>query len=160
GGGGFDMGLFARRAFVGHPLPEDFAGAFVQRVNHPPLRGAILRGVAVAIQPRLEAGFGVAADRAGDEDALSPDDGAGMRKSWNRRAPQNIFARLAVPPVRQVLPLGDAFGLSPAKRRPVPFRRIRLGAFGRTRAIGIGCDSDAAWGDDFGLFGRRPDAVV
>src|SRR2546422_2419794 len=119
GVGGFHMALFAWLALVGHFLPEDFAAAFVQRVNHPSLRRVILRRVAIAIQPWLEAGFGVGADGAGDEDARAPDDRAGMREARNRRAPQNVFACLAIPPIAQVLPLGYARGFRPTDRRPV-----------------------------------------
>src|SRR5262249_10190874 len=83
-----------------------------------------------------------------------------MREAGNRRAPQNGFARLAVPTVGQVLFFGYACGLQPTKRRPVSIRIARFSGFGRAGATCVGCAGDTARGDDFSLFGRRPDAVV
>ena len=58
---------------------------------------------------------------------------------------------------RQVLPLGDARGLRPAKRRPVCARGARLRAFGRADAD---LGGDVTRGNDLRLFSGRPCAVV
>ena len=68
------MPLVEWLALAGHALPQSFSGALVDRVHHPALTRLIVRGIAVAVQARTKCGVRSAADRAGHENAIAPDD--------------------------------------------------------------------------------------
>ena len=88
GVGGLDVPLVERLAFVRDALPHDLAGALVDRVDHPALARAIVRRVAVAVEPGLERRVRPAADRARHEDADRP-----RRSGSNARGRESACAR-------------------------------------------------------------------
>ncbi len=102
------MTLIDRLALIGNALPGNFPRTFVDRINHPAVLRAILRGVAVTIQAGPEGGFRIATNGAGNKDLVSPNDWTGMRQPWNWCSPENIFAGLRVPAIGQILLLRDA----------------------------------------------------
>jgi hypothetical protein len=150
GVGGLDVALLAGLPFEGDALPEDLARALVERVEHPLVGRAIVRGVAVAVEAGLE-GRVRAADGRRDEHAVAPHDGARVREARDRRAPEDVGARRPVPRVRQLLPVGHAGGLRAAERRPAAPARGGRGqgrrgrrtdardpAFGNWRRVALG----------------------
>src|SRR5690606_23900020 len=59
------------------------------------------------------------ADGGGDKDAITPDNGACVRKARNLRLPEDVFARFGVPFHRRRFAFGDARCLRAAKLRPM-----------------------------------------
>src|SRR5206468_1666379 len=125
-----------RLALIGDALPEQPARALVDRVHQEAVSGAVVGGVAVAVEAGTERRAPLAAHRARHEEALAPDDGAGMRQSRDGQAPPDVLTALAVPGVRKVLPVADTRGLRPSKRGPAV--RLGLGLRPRGRARGGG----------------------
>ena len=78
-------------------------------------------------RPGLNVAFGIAADGAGHEDPVAPDDRARVREAGNRRAPQDVLALGAVPAIGKILSVGDARrlrrrGTTASCRPPAPPR--------------------------------------
>ena len=133
------------------------AGARVDRVQHPAMHRSVVRGVAVAVETRLERGIRTAADRAGHEQHVTPDDRAGVREAGNRPPPQDIRARGRAPGVREPLSIGDAGRFMPAERWPVAGASRRR----RQRACrGAAAADDAARLDRRLTAGWRPLAAI
>src|SRR5262245_17357326 len=116
------MPFVAWLALVSHAFPQHSAGPLVERVDHPAMWRSVIGGIAVAVQPGLERRAAAAADGGGDKQAIAPDDRTGVGEAGNRRAPGDVPARLAVPRIRQALPIGDAGCLGPSERGPTALR--------------------------------------
>src|SRR6185436_314442 len=99
----------------------------------------------------------VAAGSAGYEDAVSPDDRAGMREPGNRSVPQNILTTLAVPSIGNVLLLGYPRSLRSAEGGPNPDRGFRISTGRRPRA---GCPHDLPRQNGPGLIRGNPGTAV
>ena len=108
GVGRLDVAQLARRALEGDALPHDLPGRRVEREQRPPLRRAIGRRIAVAVESGPERRLRIAADGARHEDAIAPHDRARVREAGDRRPPAHVLARLRVPGVRQVLAVRHA----------------------------------------------------
>ena len=113
-----DVPLVDRLAFVRDAFPQNFSTVLVEGVDHPAVPRAIVGGVAVAVEARTERRIRPAADRRRHEDAGAPDDGAGHGDACHRRFPQDVLARLAVPPIGKMLAFGDAGRVRSSEGRP------------------------------------------
>src|SRR3569832_2220979 len=105
-------------AFVGHALPEDLAGRFVESVDLPGVLWIVFdwRGIA----EETEARFVFAAADGGDyEHLIAPDDGAGVRESGNRSFPTDVFRLRSVKHHGFGETFIDAGGTWTTKLRPV-----------------------------------------
>ena len=100
--GGLDVPLVAWFSLRRRPLPADLSRALVDRVQHPAMRRSIVRGIAVAVEAGLERRVRAAADGAGHEEHVAPDDRAGVCEARNRRPPQDVRAGGRIPVVGQV----------------------------------------------------------
>ena len=118
GVGRLDVAQLARRALEGDALPDDLSRRRVEREQRPPLRRAIGRRIAVAVESGPERRLRIAADGARHEHAIAPHDRARVREAGDRRPPAHVLARLRVPGVRQLLAVRHTGRLGAAERRP------------------------------------------
>ena len=114
------MTLVARLPFVGGLLPDDPAARDIKRVQHPLVRGGVIRRIGAVVRAGLEGCACAAAYRARHEQSIAPDDRTRVSEPRNAGAPKDVLALLAVPAVGQLLPIGNAGRLRTAERRPVP----------------------------------------
>ncbi len=113
------MALRLRHAFVRHALPADAAGLLVDGQQAPGMRRHVGRGLDVAVEAVAERGAWITAHRGGDEDRVSPDDGAGDGETRDGRLPREPHALRGVPLRGRLVALGDAGRLGAAERGPV-----------------------------------------
>src|SRR5262249_3539346 len=123
--GGLGVPLDLRDSLVRRPLPHDAPGLPVQAVDLPLVDGIVGHGRDVALQAYLELGLLLAADGAGDEDPVSPDDRAGVPETRNGSFPPDVAGLLDVPGGRRRVSLGDAAGARAAEGGPVCDRALR-----------------------------------
>ena len=90
--------------------PEDAAVRAVEGIDEPGVGFAVGAAVYAAVGAVAEDRVGVGADRGGEEDAVAPDDGAGVAEAGDLRAPADVLAGAGVPLGRRGLPVGDAGG--------------------------------------------------
>ena len=154
--GGLDMPPVARLFLGRDALPGHSACGLVDRVEHPLVAGSIVRRITVAVQAGLERGVALAADRARHEDAIAPDDRAGVREAGNRRTPADAFVRGGVPCLGQVLPIRDTRRIRAAEGRPAP--GCRFGRRQRRCPFGAG-SRDGARRNRVRFALRQPGAV-
>ena len=114
------MTLVARLPFVGGLLPDDPAARGIKRIQHPLVRGGVIRRIGAVVRAGLEGCASAAADRARHEQPIAPDDRTRVSEPRNARAPQDVLALLDVPAVGQLLPVCNAGRLRTAERRPAP----------------------------------------
>ncbi len=110
-------------------LPAHGAGLLVEAVDAPFVLGVVEDGLDVAVQPDLEAGVLLAADRRADAGEVAPDDRARQAEARHGRLPGDALALRHVPRRRERKPLADAGGADAAELRPVDAGlRVRGGA--------------------------------
>ena len=91
-------------------------------MQFPNVLRTILDRVDVAILSRSQAVVPCTADRRGQKDVVSPNDGTGMTKAGNFCFPTNVFTGLDVPTDWRMLAVGDSRTVQTTKRRPVLWR--------------------------------------
>ena len=106
--GGLDVAFVDRCPFVGGTVPKDLAAGFVDRIEHPAMARAVGGCVTIPVQARTKSGIGVATDGSCHEDAISPDDRAGVSEAGYGRAPEYVLTRFAVPFVGKILSVSKA----------------------------------------------------
>ena len=126
----FDLG----HGFVDRALPFDLAGLLVERVDPPFVLGIVLDRCDIAIQPDLEAGILLPADRGRHEHLVAPDHRARQAKSGDRRLPGHVGAGGRIPGRGQRKAFSDTQRGNTAELRPVYARpRRRCGSDGSRR---------------------------
>ncbi len=121
------------------------------------MNGAIIGGIAIAVESGLEGRVAAAADRAGHVDRVAPDDRTRVGQARDRCPPQDVLAGRGIPGVGPVLLRGDAGCFATAKRRPVtgtrrnPLERTLGGASGA---------NEPALSDRCVHAGRQPAAAI
>src|SRR5262249_731796 len=114
--------LDLRHALVGRPRPEDRARVAVQAKHLPGVLRRVVDGSNVAVVADADLRVLVAADGRGEEDAVAPDDGAGVAQPGDRRLPADVLPLLEVPADGRLLAVGHARAARAAERRPVERR--------------------------------------
>src|SRR5579862_4781906 len=112
------MTFGARHSFVSGAFPNNFSSGFIERVHAPGMFGHIGRRINVAEKPVAKYGVGIAADSCGDENAVAPNDGAGMSQPRDLCLPADVD-RLDAVEARWARTFPDAGCAGPAERRPV-----------------------------------------
>jgi hypothetical protein len=81
----------------------------------------VFRRGGIAIEPDFKRSRFVLVHRRGNEQAVAPDDRAGMAQAGNGRFPEDVFRGLDVPSCRRFIGWGESAGEGPAKRGPIGF---------------------------------------
>src|SRR5688572_27955189 len=151
------MTPLARLALKREAFADDLSALLIERVDHPAMLRSIFRRITIAIESWFERCFGIGADRARNENAISPNDLARMRATRDSRLPENVLAGLAVPLIGQVLCLRHARGVWTTNRGPASLHRCRFPT--RRRSLTRG-PRDTSHRDDLRFFRRQPRAAV
>src|SRR5260370_10800372 len=113
-----DFWLAVRR----RALPQNLAGFAVQAIDVEALRGLTLDRGDIAVQADFQGRLAGGGDRAGDKDAVAPNDWTGVAEAWYRALPEDVLARLSIPFERRRTG-ADATGGRSAELRPIRVRR-------------------------------------
>ena len=105
-------------AFAAQFVPDYPARLLLQCQQAPLMRFLVVRRGDVAVKPHFHILF-AAANRRGDVNHISPNDGRGMRQSGNRRVPADVLGFLDVPVDGRRRARVNAAGIGTAKLGPV-----------------------------------------
>ena len=86
------MTLDLRHSFGGDSLPENFAGAFIERVNLPGVFRIVFDGSNIAVESETRFVFRGAGHGGGDENLVAPNDRAGMSESGHGSLPTQVVS--------------------------------------------------------------------